>query len=234
MTDRPRSGMRIVLFFLVFLMIGIGVGLVSGEADSKNQYSIEHTGEAKDIVPSSDIQIITDIRIYSSEGESQSSGNLSLYIDISDISNNGLNMSTANPQFINVSNGKLTNSETVFTENESYMKMDITHLDTSEPLTIHQMKIENFGAEHAGSSSQFRYELFVTDSELESDFTSIKADSHTVNSNDFKIAKGAFEMPDQATMSSHLSDNDITYPSVSMKNITSNVNSTICCHPRRR
>jgi len=136
-------------------------------------------------------------------------------------------MSSVNLRSVNISNGNLISTETTNIKDKSYIKIDINYRDTSERLTIHQIEIENFGAKQTELSPQFRYEFFVTESETEPDLSNLNSDDHTADSDDFKIASGLFQVPDQATESSRFLNDDSTSASVSMRNFTSSVNSTI-------
>ena len=215
-----------MVLLLVFLSIGIGVGLVSGELEPGDRYSLEHTGNSENLLPGESTQTITGIEVHGGN-EDESSKKVSLYISLLELKNNDVDVSSANIDSTNISNANISDVHKYHSKNDSYIRLDIEHLDPSEPILIHEITLAKLGTESATSPSQVRYELGVAQFDSTVDFDELKSSGNTVESASFRIIAGEIEVPDQATESTRLSGDDRTTGAVSMENVTSNVNSTI-------
>ena len=216
-----------MVLILVFLTVGIGVGIASGEPNLNDRYSLEHTGNSGNLLPGESTQKITGIEIHSNDNDARHAENVSLFIDLLELKENDINISSVDIKTANVSNGNLNNVNKSTSEDEIHMRLDMEHLNPSDPLIIHEIVFNSLGTESAKSPSQAHYEFGVAEFGYYTSFEDLKSDSETVDSKKFKIFGGEIEVPDQATESTQLLSDERTTGAVSMSRVNSNTNSTI-------
>ncbi|GAB3694446.1 hypothetical protein GCM10028858_04290 [Halorubrum pallidum] len=201
----------------------IGVGEVSAESDYSYSTEINKTGDPENVYPYSDSQNTTNISIKYDVVDENSE--IKLYIDISELDLENVNLSDARISEIYMSGGNVTRINDTSEEDTRVLSITLEPDSISGEIKIQKIGISGINSSRVTGVNQIQYHLGVTSND--SSYQTISESGNTYTSSKFKIAAGSLSVVDQATGSTYFSSSTRTKPGVTISNPDANVDSTI-------
>ena len=216
---------RTLALLVAALVLLIGLSAVSVGGDTDSEIHIEQPGTPTDLVSGDRNHTITDLYINTS-GTTLSENKFRLSIDLTPISDAGVNTSNADIKNVSVENGtvdRIKKHESA--DGNASIQLVVEKTESSDSVHIKQIGISNLSTNNTGPHSNVQYRLHTTEDHRTTSEDVFINESETTPSEPFDIVGGSFQFREQGTVST--TPSGFTLPSVTVEDVQANVDSTL-------
>ncbi|MBP1923660.1 hypothetical protein J2751_002705 [Halorubrum alkaliphilum] len=221
----PARALAPIVVALVLVTLLIGLGSVSVGGDTDDTIYIQQPGTPTDLVSGDRSHTISDLYINTSNS-TLSDNKLRLSIDLSPLSDRGVNTSQTDITDISIDNGAVDRVERQeSTDGDISIQLVVEKTGSDDLLRIEQIELGDISTEKTGPHSDVRYQLAVTGEHKTAADEPFINEAETTVSKPFDIVDGSLQFRTQATISSNPSG--FMRQSVTVEDVHANTNTTL-------